>query len=126
MALLQDAVRISRAPLACNQVEYHPFLNQDRLLKACRDLGVALVSYCPLARGEELSAEPAVATAADRLGRTPAQVILRWHVQQPGVAAIPRSSRPERIAENLQVFDFELSNEKRQILGRKMGKFLCS
>ena len=112
VALLEEAVRLSRAPLACNQVEYHPFLNQDRVLAACRAHGVALVSYCPLARGEELAAEPAIALAADRHGRTPAQIVLRWHVQQTGVAAVPRSSRPERIAENLQVFDFALSDDE--------------
>ena len=111
-ALLEEAVALSQHPLACNQVEYHPLLNQDRVLASCRANGVALVSYCPLARGGELAAEPAIAAAATRLGRTPAQVVLRWHVQQSGVGAIPRSSRPERIAENLDVFDFTLSDEE--------------
>lgn len=109
-ALLEEAVQLSAHPLACNQVEYHPFLNQDRVLATCRANGVALVSYCPLARGSDLAAEPAIGAAAERLGRTPAQIALRWHVQQPGVVAVPRSSRPERIAENLQVFDFVLSD----------------
>ncbi len=112
VALLDEAVKLSRRPLVCNQVEYHPFLNQDRLLEACRSHGMALVSYCPLARGGELAAEPAIAAAAKRLGRSPAQIVLRWHIQQTGVAAIPRSSRPERIAENLRVFDFSLSDEE--------------
>ncbi len=112
VALLEAAVKLSKAPLACNQVEYHPFLSQDRLLAACRAHGIALVSYCPLARGSELASEPAIAAAAQRLDRSPAQIVLRWHVQQSGVAAIPRSSRPERIAENLQVFDFSLSDEE--------------
>lgn len=112
VALLEEAAKLSKNALACNQVEYHPFLSQDRLLAACRAQGVALVSYCPLARGNELAAEPAIAAAAERLDRSPAQIVLRWHVQQSGVAAIPRSSRPERIAENLQVFDFSLSDDE--------------
>ncbi len=112
VALLEEAVRLSDKPLACNQVEYHPFLNQDRLLEACKTHGIALVSYCPLARGSELAGEPAIAAAAERHDRSAAQIVLRWHIQQTGVAAIPRSSRPERIAENLRVFDFSLSEEE--------------
>ncbi len=108
VALIEEAVVLSEHPLACNQVEYHPFLNQDRVLAACRKHGLALVSYCPLARGTELFAEIPVAEAAARHGKTPAQVVLRWHVQQDGVAAIPRSSNPERIRENFDVFDFTL------------------
>lgn len=112
VALIEEAVRLTRYPLACNQVEYHPYLNQDRVLAACRRHGMGLVAYCPLARDSALFSEPAVAEAARRHGRTPAQVVLRWHVQQDGVAAIPRSRRPERIAENLAVFDFALAPEE--------------
>ena len=108
VALLAEAVVLSRHPLACNQIEYHPFLNQERVLAACRGHGMAVVSYCPLARGAELFPEPAVTAAAARHGRTPAQIVLRWQVQQEGVVAIPRSSNAERIAQNLRVFDFAL------------------
>ncbi len=110
VALVEEAVRLSAHPLACNQIEYHPYLNQDRVLAACRRHGLGVVSYCPLARGSALFSEPAVAAAAERHGRTPAQVVLRWHVQQDGVAAIPRSSDPGRIAENLDVFGFALDD----------------
>ena len=110
-ALLERAVQLSDHPIACNQVEYHPFLNQNRVMAACRAHGVAMIAYCPLARGSELGSEPAIAAAAKRLDQSPAQIVLRWHVQQPGVGAVPRSSKPERIAENLQVFDFELSED---------------
>ena len=78
------------------------------------DLGEAavLVSYCPLFRGgDAFSAEP-VAKAAEAHGRSPAQIILRWHVQQDGVVAIPRTRTPARIAENLAIFDFELSSDE--------------
>jgi len=112
VALLEQAVALSPAPLACNQIEYHPYLNQDRVIAACRRHGMAVVSYCPLARGADLFTQSAIAAAAARHGRTPAQIVLRWHVQQEGVAAIPRSSKPARIAENLQVFDFALEADE--------------
>jgi diketogulonate reductase-like aldo/keto reductase len=108
VALIEQAVALSRHPLACNQIEHHPYLNQDRVIAACRRHGMAVVSYSPLARGADLLAEPAVAAAAGRHGKTPAQIVLRWHVQQQGVAAIPRSSDAGRIARNLDVFDFAL------------------
>ena len=127
VALIDEAVRLSPNPLACNQVEYHPYLNQDRVLAACRRHGLGLVSYCPLARGPALFSEPAIATAAERLGRTPAQVVLRWHVQQAAVAAIPRSSDPGRIAENLAVFDFALKPEEMAAIDalRARGHRIC-
>ncbi len=108
VALVEAAVALSEHPLACNQVEHHPFLDQDRVMAVCRKHGLAVVSYCPLARGTELFAQGPVSEAAARHGKTPAQVVLRWHVQQDGVAAIPRSSHPDRIRENLEVFDFAL------------------
>jgi diketogulonate reductase-like aldo/keto reductase len=112
VALVDEAVALSRHPLACNQIEYHPFLNQDRVLAACRRHGMAVVSYCPLARGTELFPEPAVTAAAERHGKTPAQIVLRWQVQQEGVVAIPRSRNPARIAQNLHVFDFALEADE--------------
>jgi len=108
VALIEEAVGLSEHPLACNQVENHPFLNQDRVMATCRKHGLAFVSYCPLARGAELFGQAPVSEAAARHGKTPAQVVLRWHVQQDGVVAIPRSSNLDRIRENLDVFDFTL------------------
>ncbi|HSF95222.1 MAG TPA: aldo/keto reductase [Thermohalobaculum sp.] len=127
VALIDQANALTRNPLVCNQVEYHPFLNQDRVLSACREHGMAVVSYCPLARGTELFSHPAVTAAAARHGRTPAQVVLRWHMQQPGVAAIPRSTDPGRIAQNLQVFDFELDGPEMAALDalRQRGRRIC-
>lgn len=106
---LAEAVELSERKLVCNQVEYHPYLGQDKLLAACRRYGMALVSYCPLGRAGALLREPAISEAARAHGKTPAQIVLRWHVQQHGVGAIPRSSSPQRIRENLAIFDFELS-----------------
>jgi diketogulonate reductase-like aldo/keto reductase len=110
VAMVDEAARLSDRPLACNQVEYHPYLDQDKVIAACRRHGMAVTAYCPLGRSGEVFKEPAVRAAAERLGKTPAQVVLRWLVQQDGIAAIPRSSNPDRIAQNLSVFDFELND----------------
>lgn len=107
-ALLDEALRASDAPLVADQVEYHPMLNQDKVHAACRKAGMAMVSYCPLYRGGALFDRPEIVGPARRLGKAPAQIVLRWHVQQDGVVAIPRTTRRERLAENLAVFDFEL------------------
>ncbi len=111
-SLIEEAVGLSKNPLACNQVEYHPFLKQDSVMAACQKHGMALVSYCPLARGSDLFVLPEIAEPAEKYGKTPAQVVLRWHVQQKDVIAIPRSSNADRIRQNLAVFDFELSAEE--------------
>lgn len=110
--LIEEAVSLSKHPLACNQVEYHPFLSQSRVMAACQKHGMALVSYCPLARGSDLFSHPGIAGPAEVHGKTTAQVVLRWHVQQEGVIAIPRSSNPDRVRQNFEVFDFELSTEE--------------
>jgi diketogulonate reductase-like aldo/keto reductase len=107
-ALLAQASAVSDAPLVCNQVEYHPYLDQSKVHAAARQRGMAMVSYCPLHRGGPLFDEPAVQEAARRHARSPAQIVLRWHVQQDGVVAIPRTTRPERLAENFAIFDFTL------------------
>lgn len=108
--LLEQAIELSDAPIACNQVEYHPYLPQQKVLAACREAGMAMVSYCPLYRDGGLLKEAAVAKAARAHGRTPGQVVLRWHVQQEGVVAIPRTTKKERLAENFGIFDFALSD----------------
>lgn len=111
-ALLDEAVSRSSEPLVCNQVEYHPHLDQDKVLAVCRRHGMALVSYCPLGRGGAILEEAPIRAAAQAHGRTPAQVVLRWHVQQQGVAAIPRTSRAERLAENFDISGFELNGDE--------------
>lgn len=118
--LLDEAVGLSTEPLIVNQCEYHPHLDQSKLLAACRRYGMAFVSYCPLGRGSigGVLEEPAVKEIAGRLGRTPAQVVLRWHVQQPGVVAVPKSGTPARIAENITLFDFALTPEDMKRLSR--------
>lgn len=111
-ALLEQAVSLSGNKLVCNQVEYHPFLDQSAVLRVCRKHGMAVTSYSPLCRDSDLLEQSAVRTAAENHQRSPGQVVLRWHVQQDSVAAIPRSKTPARITENLDVFSFELSEEE--------------
>lgn len=105
---LEQAVACSAQPLACNQIEYHPMLNQDLVIEACRRHGMAVVSYCPLCRGSDLMNTQPIAGLAEKYGRTPAQIVLRWHVQQQDVICIPRTKTPARVAENMDIFDFEL------------------
>lgn len=108
-ALLGKAVRLASEPLVANQCEYHPRLDQTRLLAACRKHGVAFVSYCPLAHAG-LIGDPVVARIAKAHGRNAGQILLRWHVQQPGVLAVPKSGQEKNITGNLNVFDFALSD----------------
>lgn len=112
MALMDEAVKLSDHPLACNQIENHPLLNQEKVMATARGHGLAVTSYCPLARGGSLFENPVVADPAKRMGVSPAQVVLRWHVQQEGVIAIPRTSNPDRLAQNLAVSDFALEPEE--------------
>ncbi len=107
LPMLERAAAHSPAPLATNQVEFHPLLDQSRLLAAADRLGIRLTAYCPLARGQALR-DPVIRDIAGRLDRTPAQVVIRWIVQQ-GVAAISMSTKRTNMAANLDALAFELS-----------------
>jgi len=126
-ALLSRAIELSEAPLAVNQVEYHPYLDQRKVLGMCRENGLAMVSYCPLFRGGGLFEEKAVEDAAARHGKTPGQIVLRWHVQQQGVIAIPRTTKKARLAENIDIFDFALSADEMNAISAltRQNKRLC-
>ena len=108
-AMIDEAARLSAAPLVTNQVEYHPFLSQAKVMASLREHGMALTAYCPLARGKVVG-DPILSRIGKAHGKSDSQVALRWLVQQDGVIAIPRSSSEKRIAENLDVFDFKLSD----------------
>jgi diketogulonate reductase-like aldo/keto reductase len=110
-AQLDDAARVAGGSLVCNQVEYHALLDQRPLLERLRRHGMALVAHTPLARGA-VTRHPLIAAIAGELGVTPAQVALRWLIQQPGVAAIPKAGSLERAIENLGALDLELSAEQ--------------
>jgi diketogulonate reductase-like aldo/keto reductase len=104
---LQALLEIARVAPLVNQVQFSPFEYRRALLEACEQSSIALEAYSPLGTGRHLS-DQAVNAVARRVGRTPAQVLLRWCLQH-GVAAIPKSTRRERIEENHQIFDFALS-----------------
>jgi diketogulonate reductase-like aldo/keto reductase len=115
--LIEEAVRLSSEPLVVNQCEYHPYLDQSRVRAACAKHGLAFTSYTPLGKGD-VTKEPVIQEIASARGKTPGQVVLRWHVQQPATIAIPKSSNRGRIAENLDIFDFALTDdEMRRISG---------
>ena len=109
VALLREAWAATDAPLVANQCEYHPYLRQDAVIGACREWGMAFTAYSPLGRQRVLD-DPVITGIAARHGRSPAQVVLRWELQQPGVVTIPKSATPARIRENFDVFDFTLDD----------------
>jgi 2,5-diketo-D-gluconate reductase B len=109
LAMLDEAVKVCPEPLVTNQVEYHAYLPQDRMLAALRRHGMILTAYCPVARGELLK-DPVVGAIASQYNKTPAQICLRWLVQQRSVAAVPRALEERHIEDNIDIFDFELSD----------------
>ncbi|QWG15391.1 aldo/keto reductase [Bradyrhizobium sediminis] len=110
VALIDEAVATCPEPLVCDQVEYHPYLDQTKVKEACARHGMAVVAYSPIAKGR-IKTDPALAAIGKTHGKTPAQVCLRWLVQQ-NVAAIPRTSKIERLSENIEIFDFVLSDDE--------------
>jgi diketogulonate reductase-like aldo/keto reductase len=110
ITLLDQAIKLCPEPLVCLQAEYHPYLDQSKILAALRQRGMAFVAYCPLGRGR-LFDDPVLDEIAQSRGKSIAQIALRWLMQQ-GVGAIPRSSNPQRIADNFKVFDFTLSDDE--------------
>ena len=111
IALLDEAIRLCPEPIVNLQAEYHPYLDQAKLLAACRQRGIVFTAYCPLGRGR-IVADPVLEAIAQRKGRSLAQIALRWLVQQGNVIPIPRSSNPGRMRENLAVFDFALTDDE--------------
>ena len=111
IAMLDEAIRLCPEPLVTLQAEFHPYLDQSAVLRACRARGLVFTAYCPLGRGR-IFKDPMLAEIARGKGKTIAQVALRWLLQKDIVAPIPRSSNPGRMAENLDVFDFSLNDDE--------------
>jgi len=119
-ALLNDLLNYAKIPPAVQQIERHPYFNQKAQLKFCRDNGIVLTAYGPLGSPEiKESPDPnlkpllkndTVLNIAKKHGKTAAQVLIRWNVQEH-VAVIPKSVNPQRIKENFEIWDFELSEE---------------
>lgn len=108
-ALMAEAIQLSVAPLVTNQFEYHPYLNQSLLIESTLQAGLAVTGYRGMAIGR-VFADPTLKEIAVRHDRTVAQIVLRWLVQQRGMVALSRTTRVDRLAENLAVFDFELDS----------------
>ena len=112
-AMLDEAWGVTSEPLVCNQIEMHPFINQDKVVAASKKRGMAIVAYCPIARGKVQGSQEFGADALERIGtahgKSAAQVSLRYLVQM-GVCAIPRTATPDHLKANLAVFDFKLSD----------------
>jgi diketogulonate reductase-like aldo/keto reductase len=109
IALLERAWSLTKEPFAAEQIEFHPFLDQRKIAAAIRARNMALIAYSPLALGR-VANDPTIGSIAAKHARTPAQVTLRWLLQQPDVIAIPKTAKPERLRENFAVFDFELDD----------------
>ena len=119
--LVEEALQVAK--IFANQVEYHPYLDQGLLHRQAVDNGLLLEAYSPFAHGL-LHDDPVLAEIGRAHGgKTPGQVALRWLLDQPNVCALPKATAPERIRQNLEVFDFELSDEERQrIAGLARGE----
>ena len=106
------AEALEHAPVFCDQVEYHPFLGQDRLVELARERDLLITAYSPLAHGK-VPGHPELTEIAEAHGKTAGQVALRWLLDQPNVSPIPKASSHERRVENFEVFDFQLSDDER-------------
>jgi len=106
---LEELTEESDVIPSVNQVEFHPFLYQKELLDYCQGKRIQVEAYSPLARGERFK-QPRILSLAKKYSKTPAQLMIRWGIQH-GVVVIPKSTREERIRENSQVFDFDISDD---------------
>jgi 2,5-diketo-D-gluconate reductase B len=115
IALLKTVVEEIKAPIACNQVEYHVMLDQTPLRKYLAAKAIPLVAYCPLAQGR-VASDPTLAAIGRKHGASAAQVALKWLLDQDGVAAIPKASRPDSQRANLDALNIGLDDEDRQAI----------
>ncbi|MBI4922724.1 MAG: aldo/keto reductase [Devosia nanyangense] len=106
--LLDEAWRLTTEPFAAEQIEFHPYIEQGKMVSALRRHGMSIIAYCPIALGRVIG-DPVIEAIAAAHNRSAAQVTLRWIVQR-GLVAIPRTSKIERLAQNLAVFDFSLTD----------------
>lgn len=121
VALLEEAAAVCPEPLVTNQIEYHAYIRQDKVLAACARHGFLVTCHVPLARGKLLD-DPVIREIAAAHGRTSAQIALRWLIQQPRVAVVPRALKFSEIEENIALFDFALSEEEMVRIGALRDK----
>ena len=107
--LLNECARLGFEDIFCNQVEYHPFLSQEILLKKMSEMDVIPVAYCPICRGD-VAKDSVIIELSEKYNKTPAQVTLKWLIQQQSVA-IPKTAKLERLKENIDIYDFEIDDQ---------------
>jgi diketogulonate reductase-like aldo/keto reductase len=110
-AHLEELLHTANTVPAVNQIELHPHFQQRETREFCKKYGIEVEAYSPLKRGGNVLDEPTITSLAEAHGKTPAQVVLRWHVQE-GLIVIPKSVTPERIAGNVNIFDFVLDDDE--------------
>ena len=110
-ALMAEAVKLSKAPIVTNQIEYHPYIDQDVVIAAAKAAGMSVTGYYGMADGKVFT-DPVLKEIAAGRGKSVAQVVLRWLVQQQGVIALSKTVSEARVDENLAIFDFELSADE--------------
>lgn len=113
---IRELLEYSAVRPSVNQVEFNPFIYYTELLSLCRDLGIQLEAYSPLARGARLH-HPTIASIAQKHQKCPAQILIRWALQH-NLVVIPKSVHPERIMQNMKVYDFELPEDDMTMLNR--------
>ena len=119
-AQIDKSQKLSEANLMTNQVEYHPFLDQEKVLEKCREHEMMLTAYSPLSRGDVMGDET-LKSIGDKYGKTEAQVALRWLVQQNDVVAIPKATSFKHIKDNLEIFDFKLTEDEMEKIHELKG-----
>jgi 2,5-diketo-D-gluconate reductase B len=107
VALVDEAVKLSSEPIVTNQIEWHPYLDEEKVRAACKRHGISVTAYCPIARGRA-GGDEVLTRIGKTHGKSAGQVSLRWLIQK-GAIVIPRTSKVERLSENMAIFDFELS-----------------
>ena len=105
-SLIKECVDLGFKDIYCNQVEYHPFLSQAKLLEVMQDFEILPVAYCPICRGD-VARHDVINNIAEKYSKTPAQIALRWIYQQKAVS-IPKTANSYRLRENIDIFDFEI------------------
>ncbi|WP_049921068.1 aldo/keto reductase [Halopiger djelfimassiliensis] len=120
VAQLERAIECSETPIVANQVKYHPFHRRDELLEYCLEHEVCLTAYSPLAEGA-VPGDDRLAEIGEPYGKSATQVALRWLLQQPMVAAIPKASRRDHIEANADIFDFELTDDEMAAVAEASG-----
>ena len=114
-ALMNEAVALSDAPIVTNQIEYHPFIDQSVVMETANKLGMSLTSYFAMADGKVFENDTLKAIAADQ-GKSVAQIVLRWVIEQNNVIALSKTVGEKRLVENFDIFDFELTGEQMQAI----------